>query len=90
MKDLQTVEKFQQAQAEKWAKKEKDIHLQVCFKKAVDVEIHLIQGAQALDESEITARILKRAEYYFLGYEKLKSKLIDGISEEADQDEPSR
>ena len=86
MKDMQTVEKYQQSQADKWAKKDQDIHLQVCFKKAVDVEIHLIQGAQALDESEITARIMKRTEGYFLNYEKLKSRLIDGISEEAEED----
>ena len=86
MKDMQTVEKYQQSQADKWAKKDKDIHLQVCFKKAVDVEIHLIQGAQALDENEITARILRRTEGYFLGYEKLKGRLIDGISEEAEDD----
>jgi hypothetical protein len=90
MKDMQTVEKFRQAQDDKWAKKDKDIHLQVCFKKAVDVEIHLIKAAQALDESEVTARILKRAEDYFLGYERLKGRLINGLpDEEADQDDRS-
>ncbi len=81
MKDMQTVEKYRQSQDEKWAKKDKDIHLQVCFKKAVDVEIHLIQGAQALNEAEITARILQRTEAYFLGYEQLKAKLIEGGQE---------
>jgi hypothetical protein len=86
MKDMRTVEKYQQSQADKWAKKDQDIHLQVCFKKAVDVEIHLIQGAQALDENEISARIMKRTEGYFLNYEKLKGRLIDGISEEAKED----
>lgn len=90
MKDMQTVEKYQQSQADKWAKKDQDIHLQVCFKKAVDVEIHLIQGAQALDESEIAARIMKRTEGYFLNYEKLKGRLIDGISEEAEEDGRSK
>ena len=89
MKDMQTVEKYQQSQADKWAKKDKDIHLQVCFKKAVDVEIHLIQGAQALDENEITARIMKRTEGYFQSYEKLKARVIDGISKEANHDDRS-
>lgn len=87
MKDMQAVEKYQQAQDDKWAKKDKDIHLQVCFKKAVDAEIHLIQGAQAISESEITARIMQRAEIYFLSYERLKAKLIDHIPMEADDDD---
>jgi hypothetical protein len=57
MKDMQSIEKYQQSEADKWAKKDQDIRLQVCFKKAIDVEIHLIKGAQALSEAEITARI---------------------------------
>ena len=90
MKDMQTVEKYQQSQADKWAKKDKDIHLQVCFKKAVDVEIHLIKGAQALSEAEITARIMQRTKGYFLGYEQLKSQLVDQIpAEEMDKDDSS-
>ena len=56
MKDMQTVDKFRQSEADKWAKKDQDIRLQVCFKKAIDVEIHLIKGAQALSEAEITAK----------------------------------
>ena len=90
MKDMQTVERYQQAQDDKWAKKDKDIHLQVCFKKAVDTEIHLIQGAQALSEAEITARIMQRTETYFLGHEQLKSKLVDQVPMEAEQDEPGQ
>lgn len=87
MKDMQTVEKFRQAQEDKWAKKDKDIHLQVCFKKAVDAEIHLIQGAQTISEAEITARIMQRTENYFLGYEQLKAKLIDKIAQKEDGSE---
>lgn len=87
MKDMQTVERYQQAQDDKWVKKDKDIHLQVCFKKAVDTEIHLIQGAQTLSEAEITARIMQRTETYFLGYEQLKAKLVDQIPMEADNDD---
>lgn len=83
-KDMQTVQNYQKAQTDKWAKKDQDIHLQVCFKKAVDVEIHLIQGAQTLSESEVTSRILQRTEQYYQGYEKLKARLIEGISEEGD------
>ncbi len=84
MKDMQAVEKYQQSEADKWAKKDQDIRLQVCFKKAIDVEIHLIKGAQALSEEEVTARILQRAESYFLGYSKLRRKLVEGISDEED------
>ena len=87
MKDMQTVERYQQAQDDKWAKKDKDIHLQVCFKKAVDTEIHLIQGAQTLSEAEITARIMQRTETYFLGYEQLKSNLVDQVPMEEDNDD---
>ncbi len=43
MKDMETVEKYRQSEADKWAKKDQDIRLQVCFKKAIDVEIHLIK-----------------------------------------------
>lgn len=84
MKDMQSVEKYQQSEADKWAKKDQDIRLQVCFKKAIDVEIHLIKGAQALSEEEVTARILQRAESYFLGYNRLRRKLVEGISDEED------
>ena len=84
MKDMQTVDKFRQSEADKWAKKDQDIRLQVCFKKAIDVEIHLIKGAQALSEAEITARILQRTKHYFLGYNKLRNKLVEGISDEED------
>jgi len=84
MKDMQAVEKYQQSEADKWAKKDQDIRLQVCFKKAIDVEIHLIKGAQALSEAEITARILQRTKNYFLGYSKLRNKLVEGISDEED------
>lgn len=84
MKDMKTVEKYQQSEADKWAKKDQDIRLQVCFKKAIDVEIHLIKGAQALSEAEITARILNRTKHYFLGYNKLRNKLVEGISDEED------
>ncbi|RJQ15727.1 hypothetical protein C4573_06265 [Candidatus Woesearchaeota archaeon] len=87
MKDMQTVEKYQQSEADKWAKKDQDIRLQVCFKKAIDVEIHLIKGAQALSEAEITARILQRAESYFKGYSRLRQKLVEGISDEEDDDD---
>ncbi|MGV8162976.1 MAG: hypothetical protein ACP5N2_06620 [Candidatus Nanoarchaeia archaeon] len=81
---MQAVEKYQQSEADKWAKKDQDIRLQVCFKKAIDVEIHLIKGAQALSEEEVTARILQRAESYFLGYNMLRRKLVEGISDEED------
>ena len=87
MKDMETVEKYCQGEADKWAKKDQDIRLQVCFKKAIDVEIHLIKGAQALSEAEITARILQRTKHYFLGYSKLRNKLVEDISEEDDSDD---
>ena len=89
MKDMETVEKYRQGEADKWAKKDQDIRLQVCFKKAIDVEIHLIKGAQALSEAEITARILQRTKHYFLGYNKLRNKLVEDISEEEDYDDSS-
>ena len=87
MKDMQTVDKFRQSEADKWAKKDQDIRLQVCFKKAIDVEIHLIKGAQALSEAEITARILQRTKHYFLGYNKLRNKLVEDVSDEEDYDD---
>lgn len=86
MKDMETVEKYRQGEADKWAKKDQDIRLQVCFKKAIDVEIHLIKGAQALSEAEITARILQRTESYFRGYGRLRNRLVEGISEEDEDD----
>lgn len=87
MKDMETVEKYRQGEADKWAKKDQDIRLQVCFKKAIDVEIHLIKGAQALSEAEITARILQRTESYFRGYSQLRNRLVEGISDEEGDDD---
>ena len=40
MKEVETVEKYRQGEADKWVKKNQDICFQVCFKKAIDVEIH--------------------------------------------------
>jgi len=89
MKDMQRVQQFQQKEADKWAKKDKDIHLQVCFKKAVDCEFPLIKASQEIKETELTERIIRRTEYFFIAYESLKARLIDGISQE-DQNVSSR
>ncbi len=89
MKDMQRVQQFQQKEADKWAKKDKDIHLQVCFKKAVDCEFPLIKASQEIKETELTERIIRRTEHFFIAYESLKARLIDGISQE-DQNVSSR
>jgi len=89
MKDMQKVQQFQQKEMDKWARKDKDIHLQVCFKKAVDCEFPLIKGSQEIKETELTEKIIRRTEHFFIAYESLKARLIDGISQE-DQNVSSR
>jgi hypothetical protein len=89
MKDMQKVQQFHQKEMDKWAKKDKDIHLQVCFKKAVDCEFPLIKASQEIKEQEMTDRIIRRTELFYNAYEHLKARLIDGISQE-DQNDSSR
>jgi hypothetical protein len=85
MKDMQRVQQFHQKEMDKWAKKDKDIHLQVCFKKAVDCEFPLIKASQEINEKELTDRIIRRTKLFYNAYEDLKAELIDGISQEVSQ-----